>query len=263
MSSNFLLLTFTIASPSRNFFSFDSASFARASAEGDAEQNGQFIARASTFPIRRRGWRCGRVGSFNVRYRFDFVPFVVSRAFTLRRRRRGRVSPQRHRIHRRRRAHGRSSLRVLMVRIHASHRRRRRARAHFGEDLSKRRRAGRRRQRRHRRRHGQSLVIGKPSIRAFSPRLLSRALARRRSIYLKPPRATLLRRSSRNASTNQRPLRSEPIVQIAQRDVLLRAPRASRHVRIQVSPPPSHALLIGSSTHLTRDERPLGPVSLL
>jgi hypothetical protein len=72
-----------------------------------------------------------------------------------------------------------------------------------------------------------------------------------------------LRRSSRNASTNQRPLRSEPIVQIAQRGVLLRAPRASRHVRIQVSPPPSHALLIGSSTHLTRDERPLGPVSLL
>ena len=167
----------------RNFFSFDSASFARASAEGDAEQNGQFIARASTFPIRRRGWRCGRVGSFNVRYRFDFVPFVVSRAFTLRRRHRGRVSPQRHRIHRRRRAHGRSSLRVLMVRIHASHRRRRRARAHFGEDLSKRRRAGRRRQRRHRRRHGQSLVIGKPSIRAFS---LSTPLpcARSSSIHL-------------------------------------------------------------------------------
>lgn len=106
-------------------------------------------------------------------------------------------------------------------------------------------------------------MIGKLSIRAFALRIPSRALARRRTVYLKPPRATLLRRPSRNASTNQRPLGSEPIVQIAQRVVLLDAPRASRHVRIQMSPPPSHALLICPTTHLARDERPLEPVSLL
>ena len=76
-------------------------------------------------------------------------------------------------------------------------------------------------------------------------------------VRLEPPRPTLLRGSVLHRLSDGAPVGTVLVVKLSQMPIFSRAPRVALYLRIQVTPPTAHALLVRASFDVLRDARPL------